>query len=91
MPLYDVRCADCAAVVELQLPMAAEVPACGACGGRRERLISLPRVARVQGPTGAITDMRQVYDTCGRDWRAAGTRRTEGGAGAVAYYHRAAR
>lgn len=92
MPLYDVRCLACGGQDEVSLRLAAAVPPCEHCGGERERMISLPRVARVAGRSGLITDMRQVTAECGTRWRDAGTRGTPGGSGAVGYYHaRAAR
>lgn len=87
MPLYDVRCAQCCGIEEVTLSLAASVPACPHCGGERERMISLPRVARVAARTGYITDMRQVTAECGPRWRDTGTRGTPGGAGAVGYHH----
>jgi len=66
MPIFEYRCSDCGAEVELLLRSAAEEPVCPQCGGSRlEKLISAVNVmsGRTARPPGRTC--------CGREARCA--------------------
>ncbi|MBN1485251.1 MAG: zinc ribbon domain-containing protein [Chloroflexia bacterium] len=64
MPIYEYRCGNCSAQVEILVRSADTVPHCPHCGAvLQERLLSAPYVMR--GPRAAARDQT----CCGREER----------------------
>jgi hypothetical protein len=86
---YDVVCADCGEVEEIAIPMAelSNILPC-ACGGPRAVTFLKPTTFHMAEMTGPIWSEKQIESSHGVGWRETpGSRRGEGGCGAVQYFH----
>lgn len=70
MPLYDMHCPLCSFEYELVIKLDEKIPPCPqCCHDSPSRKISAPKIARVEGPKGAIFSEKQVEATYGKNWR----------------------